>query len=541
MTRDDRVDTSDIVHVEYVPIFLTQEDVDKQKLRDEGHKHVIIANTTFTPTSKELDQKITTLVTPRQNYSRFRLDNDSIQHVISALNDTKKPPSKVVTNALLGILLSRNEDRIRMLRNGRVVNANDELVTNTLGAIITSLQKKFSVSKIGREYHWVPTDINHVHSILEGSLHYSELLHTAKYICRLFHQDIVFLRRHKIINLDDADEPMWQKRRRVSILGQLMGNEWNMLAKTVLKIIKENMDIIGEVCRTLYADICECLSPEENATLDPIIISDFLLNDSVHITAKENFLAQLAPSHRKSISIAAIHASDIYKSDKPLTNFFDFTSVVLSKCRITAQHNQQLFEKEWSLFFTLMSALLSATEIEKGKHDHYVHALLAQYEMVQSCLKESSTCIEDCKDLYDLFYVMFVEILKVDMPQTIIDDKKYKEEEMSNNMTYDDEQQSEEEEEEEQNGSSKIFCICRGPEKGFMIQCSKCDEWYHGKCVKITEKMAAKIPVYVCDRCATTNSSPKKRKIKNEQDQEKPQPKRPRKRKTLTKKLSNTA
>ena len=34
-----------------------------------------------------------------------------------------------------------------------------------------------------------------------------------------------------------------------------------------------------------------------------------------------------------------------------------------------------------------------------------------------------------------------------------------------------------------------VFCICRLPDNGgVMIQCSKCDEWYHRSCIRLPEK-----------------------------------------------------
>ena len=33
--------------------------------------------------------------------------------------------------------------------------------------------------------------------------------------------------------------------------------------------------------------------------------------------------------------------------------------------------------------------------------------------------------------------------------------------------------------------NNQIYCLCRGPEQGFMVQCCKCKDWFHGKCVGI--------------------------------------------------------
>ena len=45
----------------------------------------------------------------------------------------------------------------------------------------------------------------------------------------------------------------------------------------------------------------------------------------------------------------------------------------------------------------------------------------------------------------------------------------------------------------------KVYCVCRKPNKGFMIWCDGgCEEWYHGSCVGITPGEARKIEQYFC-------------------------------------------
>lgn len=43
-------------------------------------------------------------------------------------------------------------------------------------------------------------------------------------------------------------------------------------------------------------------------------------------------------------------------------------------------------------------------------------------------------------------------------------------------------------------GEEKTYCICNLPNNPshFYIGCDKCEEWYHGKCVKINELLLAK-------------------------------------------------
>ncbi|KAI9834573.1 MAG: hypothetical protein M1819_002949 [Sarea resinae] len=51
-------------------------------------------------------------------------------------------------------------------------------------------------------------------------------------------------------------------------------------------------------------------------------------------------------------------------------------------------------------------------------------------------------------------------------------------------------------------GSSKdVFCICRRPEAGMMIECELCHEWYHGKCLKIARGKVKEDDKYTCPIC----------------------------------------
>ncbi|GAB7364270.1 hypothetical protein MBLNU230_g4818t1 [Neophaeotheca triangularis] len=51
-------------------------------------------------------------------------------------------------------------------------------------------------------------------------------------------------------------------------------------------------------------------------------------------------------------------------------------------------------------------------------------------------------------------------------------------------------------------GSSRdVFCICRKPEAGMMIECELCHEWYHGKCLKIARGKVKEDDKYTCPIC----------------------------------------
>lgn len=51
-------------------------------------------------------------------------------------------------------------------------------------------------------------------------------------------------------------------------------------------------------------------------------------------------------------------------------------------------------------------------------------------------------------------------------------------------------------------GSSRdVFCICRKPEAGIMIECDLCHEWYHSKCLKIARGKLKEEDKYTCPIC----------------------------------------
>lgn len=60
-----------------------------------------------------------------------------------------------------------------------------------------------------------------------------------------------------------------------------------------------------------------------------------------------------------------------------------------------------------------------------------------------------------------------------------------------------------EEEEVGEISDTDLYCICRKPDTGtFMIGCDGgCDDWFHGKCVNISEKWKTLIDKYICPFC----------------------------------------
>ncbi|CAI6295394.1 unnamed protein product [Periconia digitata] len=63
---------------------------------------------------------------------------------------------------------------------------------------------------------------------------------------------------------------------------------------------------------------------------------------------------------------------------------------------------------------------------------------------------------------------------------------------------------SPEEDEENIDGSTSsrdVFCICRKPEAGTMIECELCHEWYHSKCLKIARGKIKEDEKFACPIC----------------------------------------
>ena len=53
-----------------------------------------------------------------------------------------------------------------------------------------------------------------------------------------------------------------------------------------------------------------------------------------------------------------------------------------------------------------------------------------------------------------------------------------------------------------------VYCTCRKPYDGrLMIQCDRCDMWFHGRCVGVTVEEAQKLDGYVCPPCSSISIS----------------------------------
>ncbi|CEP14172.1 hypothetical protein [Parasitella parasitica] len=58
-------------------------------------------------------------------------------------------------------------------------------------------------------------------------------------------------------------------------------------------------------------------------------------------------------------------------------------------------------------------------------------------------------------------------------------------------------------------GKPNLYCICRKPESGLMIECDVCHEWYHGSCLKVARNAARSTSSYVCLICHPSEASKK--------------------------------
>ncbi|KAI0794043.1 hypothetical protein C8Q74DRAFT_1246565 [Fomes fomentarius] len=51
-------------------------------------------------------------------------------------------------------------------------------------------------------------------------------------------------------------------------------------------------------------------------------------------------------------------------------------------------------------------------------------------------------------------------------------------------------------------GAAKQYCLCKKPDDGSpMIRCSTCKDWFHFRCVDLTEQDASEIKTYACPPC----------------------------------------
>ncbi|KAI7861114.1 PLU-1-like protein-domain-containing protein [Circinella umbellata] len=72
-------------------------------------------------------------------------------------------------------------------------------------------------------------------------------------------------------------------------------------------------------------------------------------------------------------------------------------------------------------------------------------------------------------------------------------------------ITDQDENNGDDDDNDKQND---VYCLCRTPESGLMIECDLCHEWYHGPCVKVSRREAKAQTSYVCPICDGSQAIP---------------------------------
>jgi len=59
---------------------------------------------------------------------------------------------------------------------------------------------------------------------------------------------------------------------------------------------------------------------------------------------------------------------------------------------------------------------------------------------------------------------------------------------------------------EDVRGAARVYCLCRSPyvEDSFMVACDVCDEWFHPRCVGLSEQQAEQLENFECPNCNTS-------------------------------------
>eukprot|EP01102_Stenamoeba_stenopodia_P005557 TRINITY_DN16315_c0_g1_i1.p1 TRINITY_DN16315_c0_g1~~TRINITY_DN16315_c0_g1_i1.p1 ORF type:complete len:726 (+),score=177.19 TRINITY_DN16315_c0_g1_i1:307-2484(+) len=76
------------------------------------------------------------------------------------------------------------------------------------------------------------------------------------------------------------------------------------------------------------------------------------------------------------------------------------------------------------------------------------------------------------------------------------------------------ESSEEESESEEEPDDGKLYCLCKKPydKWDFMIACDSCDDWFHVRCVGLTQAAAKRLKQYICPICKKEGAQPKQAK-----------------------------
>ncbi|KAG8193339.1 hypothetical protein JTE90_022969 [Oedothorax gibbosus] len=155
---------------------------------------------------------------------------------------------------------------------------------------------------------------------------------------------------------------------------------------------------------------------------------------------------------------------------------------------ISEHKSQSIIEKE---FFE------NTSEVSEGKNSHKDQDMKSKDELETSNVKnitskrKSSSKIRDAKKFCE---------------DTNSDENVY--------MDFD---------EDEEDDPDKLWCICRKPHNSrFMIQCDKCEDWFHGSCVGVTKLMGRQLEKlkkeWWCRNCSSSDASISQKKVEASRD-----------------------
>ena len=52
-----------------------------------------------------------------------------------------------------------------------------------------------------------------------------------------------------------------------------------------------------------------------------------------------------------------------------------------------------------------------------------------------------------------------------------------------------------------------IYCYCKDSEYGQMVECGKCNDWFHHECIELTEQEIRLLQVFFCTNCLQTHNN----------------------------------
>ena len=52
-----------------------------------------------------------------------------------------------------------------------------------------------------------------------------------------------------------------------------------------------------------------------------------------------------------------------------------------------------------------------------------------------------------------------------------------------------------------------VYCYCKDGESGIMINCEKCNKWFHDECIGLSEDDISNITEFYCIECLNKDSN----------------------------------